>query len=64
VLSDWLDDGEGTVDTVKRSHLQRLIHHRRLEMQIELFDCAETIYHEKPRAFAARVMSLWNAATP
>jgi CHAD domain-containing protein len=64
VMSDWLDERDGEPDPAARSHLQRLIGQRRLELQLELFDCAETIYHEKPKAFAARVVGLWEAATP
>ncbi|HEX2129285.1 MAG TPA: CHAD domain-containing protein [Solirubrobacterales bacterium] len=64
VLSAWLEDGHGDLDRETRSHLQRLIGQRRLEMQIELFDCAETIYHEKPKAFARRILGLWQSATP
>ena len=62
VMSEWLDDGDDQLDPEVRSHLQRLIGQRRLEIQIELFDCAETIYHEKPKAFAARVVGLWEAS--
>jgi CHAD domain-containing protein len=63
VFAAWLaGDGAG-LEAAPREDLQRLIRVRRLELQLEVFDCAETIYHERPRAFASRVVGLWQTAT-
>ena len=60
VLDEWLGGGE--LEPPVREHLTRLVAERRLEMRLELFDCADTIYHERPKAFAERIVSLWQAS--
>jgi CHAD domain-containing protein len=63
-LSNWIDAGESELQPESRAHLQRLIGQRRLELQIEAFEVAETIYHEKPKAFAGRLLGYWAATAP
>lgn len=62
VLDLWIRDGGGGLDGPVCEHLRRLIAERRLEFRFELFDCAETIYHERPSDFADRLVGLWTAA--